>query len=134
MDNVKKLFSVITQSFNQGKYINDCINSINIQRSSVNIEHIVVDAGSIDESRRIIDNYPKIIKIYERDNGPADGLNKGFNKSTGEICGFLNADDYYVEGGLEKIDKIFDDKSIDMVIAGGYIILKNGKKNTLNQK
>jgi glycosyltransferase involved in cell wall biosynthesis len=130
----KRSLSIITLSYNQGKYISECIKSINIQRVGINIEHIVVDAGSTDGSRSIIDQFPEIIKIYETDEGPADGLNKGFKHSTGDICAFLNADDFYIEGGLREIEKIFENKEVDMVIAGGYVLLRNGKKKYIKPK
>lgn len=134
MGNLKKTLSIVTLSFNQGKYIGECIKSLNIQRVGVNIEHIVVDAGSIDGSRAIIDQYPEIIKLYEKDDGPADGLNKGFKLATGEICAFLNADDFYIDGGLKKIANLFENSNIDIVIAGGYVLLSNGKKKYVKPK
>ena len=71
--------SVVTISFNQAKFLRECIDSV-LNQDYHEIEYIVVDPGSTDGSKKIIDSYgDKIIKYYEKDYGPADGLNKGFS-------------------------------------------------------
>lgn len=67
------------------------------------VEYLVVDPGSTDNTQETIrgfrQKYPgRIVHITERDNGPADGLNKAFAMATGELFGYLNADDYYLKG------------------------------------
>ena len=74
----KSLVSVITISYNQEKYIGETIKSVLDQNYS-NVEYIVIDAGSNDRSREIIMQYKDQINkiIFEKDDGPGDGLNKG---------------------------------------------------------
>ena len=59
------------------------------------LEYIIVDPGSTDGSRELISSYgDQIIKVFQTDQGPADGLNQGFARATGDIYGFINSDDY----------------------------------------
>lgn len=111
--------SIVTISFNQGLYLEDCIKSILDQNYS-NLEYIVVDAGSTDQSREIINRYKNSIAnvILEPDNGPADGLNKGFALATGEILGFVNADDMLLPGALDRVAAEFKKKPNAEVIYG----------------
>src|SRR3546814_11032429 len=78
-------FSVVTISYNQAKFLRRAIDSV-LNQSGVDLEYIVVDPGSSDDSRAIIDSYGDRIghRVYEPDQGPADGLNKGFAHATGK--------------------------------------------------
>lgn len=116
------LISVVTISFNQAKFLPAALKSIHSQAGP--IEHIVVDPGSTDESRRIVDAASEdIIKIYESDRGPADGLNKGFARATGEIFYFLNADDVVAPGAFEFARNFFDkNPKVDVLYGAGHII------------
>ena len=89
-------FSIVTISFNQSVFIEKAILSV-IGQDYPDIEYIVVDPGSTDGSRDIIEKYrTKIHKtIFEPDQGPGQGLNRGFAQASGEIYGYINADDYY---------------------------------------
>ena len=117
-------FSIVTISFNQATFLEKAIRSV-IDQDYDNLEYIVVDPGSTDGSREIIERYrDRITKIiYEPDNGPADGLNKGFAQATGNLYGFLNSDDTLLPGTLRKVAKFFDSHSeIDLVSGHTYII------------
>lgn len=96
--------SIVTISYNQGRFLEDCLRSV-LEQDYPDIEYIVIDAGSSDESLAIIDRYAdKITKVIkEPDQGPADGLNKGFACATGDIYGFVNADDVLLPGGVSAI-------------------------------
>lgn len=124
-----KKISIVTISFNQKEFISECINSV-ISQNYLNVEHIVVDAGSTDGSREIISSFgDKVIKIFEADKGPADGLNKGFSKASGDIYYFLNSDDFLLEGALERINKEFtENPDIDIVSGSGFIVNEKGKR------
>tara|TARA_A100000164_G_scaffold359184_1_gene371574 strand:+ start:11493 stop:12284 length:792 start_codon:yes stop_codon:yes gene_type:complete len=119
-----KKISVVTISFNQGKYLLRTMNSI-IDQKYPNLEYIIVDPGSSDNSRDIIlehKNYFDKI-IFEKDSGPADGLNKGFSFATGDIFGYLNSDDILYPNVLEKINLNFcKNNNIDVLSAHGYYI------------
>lgn len=88
--------SLITPNWNGARYLDACLRSVHAQRDAgVNLEHIVVDGGSSDDSLAIIERHRAGIDhlIVERDRGPADAINKGFRLATGELVGWLNADD-----------------------------------------
>jgi len=91
--------SIVTISYNQARFLEQAIRSV-INQDYPDIEYIVVDPGSTDGSRGIIEKYQNRIDkiIFDPDEGPADGLNKGFAHATGDIFGFINADIiYYLE-------------------------------------
>jgi len=115
--------SVVTISFNQAKFLRQCIESV-LRQNYLNIEYIIVDAGSTDGSREIIESYDnRITKIYEKDNGPADGLNKGFAHATGDIFCYLNSDDAFLDDAFKTVYRFFSQKTdIDVVCGHGYII------------
>lgn len=97
-------FSIVTISFNQREFLERTINSV-IGQDGVEIEYIIVDPGSTDGSRDIIERYRPYFAhvILEKDAGPADGLNKGFAVATGEIYGYLNSDDMFEPGALATV-------------------------------
>ena len=113
-------FSIVTISYNQGKYLRECIESV-LNQENVNIEYIVVDPGSVDESKEIINSYKQIKKVFEIDKGPADGLNKGFQLATGDYLVFINADDYFLPGAISKIEKEIKRSGSLFITGKGYI-------------
>lgn len=126
--------SIVTISYNQGEFLEKAILSVINQKNEVDLEYIVVDAGSTDGSREIIKSYENEIDciIFESDEGPADGLNKGFRLATGDIYGYLNADDEFVLGALQEVDEYFNiHPDIDVVSAHGEII--DGHDNFLQK-
>ena len=89
------------------------------------IEYIVVDSGSTDGSREIIEKYRDHIDqiIFEFDEGPGDGLNKGFQLATGDIFGYLNSDDRLRPNAVSRVVQAFKNSPEATVISGhGYII------------
>ena len=95
-------FSIVTPSFNQGRFIRDCIESVRAQ-TETEWEHIVVDAGSTDETLAVLREYPHLKWTSEPDQGQSDGINKGFLRATGDWVMWLNADDYLLPGALRKV-------------------------------
>lgn len=121
--------SIVTISYNQAQFLERAICSI-IDQDYDDLEYIVVDPGSIDGSREIIKQYrTRMAKIiYESDSGPADGLNKGFAYATGEIVGFINADDALLPEALRKISSYFErNPQMDVVCGSGFIVDASGK-------
>ncbi len=95
-------FSVITPSYNQGRFLHDCIGSV-LSQTDVEVEHIVVDACSTDETMGLLKSHPHLIWTSERDEGMSDGINKGFAKATGDWVMWLNCDDFLLPGALAKV-------------------------------
>ncbi len=120
--------TIITVTFNSGKYLEEAINSV-IRQTYNNIEYIIIDGGSNDDTLSIIEKYKKYISYYisEKDNGIYDAMNKGILASTGDIIGFLNSDDTFYDSDVVK--KIFDsfNDNTDCVI--GDIVFVNNKNN-----
>ena len=107
--------SIITVCFNSANTIEQAIQSILCQTYS-DIEHIVVDGGSMDGTLEVIGRYKNSISklVSERDSGIYDAMNKGLNLATGDIVGFLNADDFYADKGtIEQIATAVQDNNTD---------------------
>src|SRR5258708_10911265 len=121
--------AIVTISFNQAKFLRQCIESV-LPQGYAKVEYIVVDPGSTDGSREIIESYgERIIRVFEKDDGPADGLNRGFSKATGALLGFINADDYLLPGALSVVAAHFEDAGLDQFVSGcGYIVQRNGSR------
>ena len=100
--------SIITPSYNQGQYIEETILSV-LNQNYPNLEYIIIDGGSIDNTVEIIKKYEGGITywISEKDNGQAHAINKGFTKATGEILTWLNSDDYYCSNALYNMAHTF---------------------------
>jgi glycosyltransferase involved in cell wall biosynthesis len=94
--------SVVTPSLNCGEYIEDAILSV-ARQNYVLVEHIVQDSLSTDQTREVLRRYPDVRWQWESDGGQSDAINRGFLRSQGDLVGWLNADDYYLPGGLEAI-------------------------------
>jgi len=95
-------FSIITPSFNQGRFLPTCVESV-LSQKDVSFEHLVIDAGSTDETLEVLDNYPHLQWTSEPDDGMSDGINKGFKKAVGDWVMWLNCDDYLLPGALRKV-------------------------------
>lgn len=118
--------SIITPSYNQGRFLEECINSI-LDQKYPNLEYIVVDGGSTDDSVEIIKKYESQISFWisERDNGQSEAINKGFLHATGDIIAWLNSDDLYYENCLWKIADIYNRNvgvidDISFILGNGY--------------
>ena len=100
--------SIVTPSYNQALYLESCIESV-INQKCQDLEYIIVDGGSNDGSRKILQKYRSAFKhlLIEDDDGHADALNKGFNLATGEIMAWLNSDDMYTPWALTCVSEIF---------------------------
>ncbi|MGD0201184.1 MAG: glycosyltransferase family 2 protein [Bryobacteraceae bacterium] len=94
--------SIVTSSYNQGNYIGETIESV-LAQNYPNVEHIVVDGMSTDDTPAVLARYPHLRVIREPDKGHGDAVNKGFRAATGEIYGFLNSDDTLLPGALERV-------------------------------
>ena len=127
----KPLVTVVTPSFNQGKYLEESILSVKNQ-SYDKIEHIIIDSCSHDNTKEILKTYAgtyNVKIVVEPDDGPADALNKGFALSKGDILCWLNSDDYYLHNHVvEDVVSYFGKyKMADAVSGCGYKVDNDGK-------
>ena len=117
---VNPKISIITPSYNQGNFIEECIISVLNQNYS-NFEHIIIDGGSSDNTLIVLRNYPHLIWISEKDRGQSDALNKALMIVKGEIVGWLNTDDYYLPNAFNIIVKSFRENLNSMWLAGNLV-------------
>jgi glycosyltransferase involved in cell wall biosynthesis len=108
MMNTFPKISIITPNYNGATYLEATIRSI-LDQNYPNLEYIIIDGGSIDNSVEIIKRYEKHLAywISEQDNGLYDALNKGFRRSTGDIMGWLNSDDMLYPNSLYSLSELF---------------------------
>jgi GT2 family glycosyltransferase len=108
--------SVVTVSYNQGKFLETCLRSV-IDQGYPNLEYIVIDACSTDESPGILRRYSDYMSrlIIERDNGQSDGLSKGFSLATGSILTWVNSDDALGPNSLRRAALAFLEHDVDIV-------------------
>jgi glycosyltransferase involved in cell wall biosynthesis len=120
--------SIITPSFNQGQFLEASIQSVLAQTYS-NIEHIVVDGASTDDSVEIIKKYQRHFAwwVSEKDQGHADALNKGFAHATGDILAWLNSDDIYLPQTVaEAVAVLQEHPEVGMVYGDADLIDNSG--------
>ncbi|MDV3001970.1 MAG: hypothetical protein N5P05_003576 [Chroococcopsis gigantea SAG 12.99] len=131
MDNLK--ISIITASYNQGQYIEEAINSI-ISQNYPDFEHIIFDNCSTDNTVEILKKYPHIIWKSEPDSGQSDALNKGFKMATGDLIGWLNADDKYLPHCFKTVSEYYKNHSTFDILYGDYRWINEKNEVRQNRK
>ena len=121
--------SIVTPSFNQGSFIEETIRSVLLQ-GYPDLEYIIMDGGSTDESVAIIRKYERWLKFWvsEKDAGQADAIRKGLDRITGSICAYLNSDDIYMPNSFGTVARRFLEKpEPDLVYGNLYRIDPNDR-------
>ena len=131
--------SIVTPSFNQGKYIEQTILSI-LDQNYPNLEYIIIDGGSTDETFEIIKKYENRLTYWvsEKDNGQSDAINKGLKLCTGEIFNWINSDDYLEPNSLFLIAEEFQKKPFSALcgkvnVIDGAVFSHQRKPSYLNE-
>lgn len=125
--------TIVTPSLNQGNFIEQTIKSVISQKGDFEIEYIIIDGGSKDNSLEIIKKYDSLIKskkfkprckkltfkwVSEKDNGQSEAINKGFKMATGDVVNWLCADDLLCDGSIQKVIDFFSHNSTANVVFG----------------
>jgi glycosyltransferase involved in cell wall biosynthesis len=132
MNNSFPKISIITPSFNHGRYIEDAVLSVRDQ-GYPNFEHIIMDNCSSDGTAEILKKYSHLTVISEPDKGQSDALNKGFNKASGDLIGWLNADEFYMPGAFARLVSHVQEKS-NCDLYFGNVIFTGPEANFLRLK
>lgn len=121
--------SIVTPSYNQGRFIKETIDSV-LSQSYGNIEYLVVDGGSTDETLSILKSYGAGLGwISEPDRGQTDAINKGFARSSGEIRAYLNSDDVLLPDAVEKAVRHFNrHPDADLLYGQARLIDERGRE------
>ncbi len=117
MDLLPKI-SIVVPSYNQGKYLEDTLLSI-IKQDYPNLQLIVIDGGSTDQSLAVIQKYEHQINYWvsEKDKGQSHAINKGLLKADGELVSFLNSDDLLTPNALFEVAKLYSKDKKQIITA-----------------
>jgi glycosyltransferase involved in cell wall biosynthesis len=126
----RPLVTVVTPSFNYGRFVGDCLESVRRQ-THPRIEHLFLDGGSTDSTREVVRSFEgryDLRAAFEKDGGPADALNKGFARAAGDVFCWLNADDYWLSDAVVAEAVAALEAGADVVTAGGWYVDEGGRK------
>jgi glycosyltransferase involved in cell wall biosynthesis len=120
--------SIVTPSYNQGEFIEETIRSVLLQ-GYPNLEYIIIDGGSTDNSVEIIQKYEPWISYWvsEPDNGQTDAIQKGFSLSTGVVWNWLNSDDLLEPNALQKIAIAYQTNNSATLYSGELLVFGKGE-------
>lgn len=122
----RPLVSIVTPTFNPGPRLKRCIASVSDQ-SYPTIEHIVVDGGSLDGTVDLLERTPGVRYLSEPDEGQADAINKGFAMASGDLLGWLNADDILTPTAVASVVRAFEkDPEIGWTIGDVVVVTEDG--------
>ena len=134
---MEKLISIVVPIYNVEKYLEKCIKSI-MEQTYENIEIILVDDGSIDNSSQICDYWKekeeRISVIHKKNGGLSSARNSGIDMAKGEYIFFLDSDDYISKYTIEELYKNIEQANAEIAISNRYHVFENGKKKVKFKK
>lgn len=121
------LVTIVTPSFNQGRFIRATIESV-LSQDYPNIEYLIMDGGSTDETAAVVKDYAsRVTFLSEKDRGQSHAINKGFQRANGLVVAWLNSDDLLMPGAVSTAVRVFREKPATGAIYGeGYLIDLDG--------
>jgi glycosyltransferase involved in cell wall biosynthesis len=134
-------FSIVTPSYNQGRYLAATIESVIGQEGDFTIDYVITDGGSKDNSVEIIRDYEQRLAsgtwpvrcrgityrwLSERDGGQSDAIQKGFAMATGDVLAWLNSDDTYAPGALQIAANVLADTNVSVIYGKSHFTDENG--------
>ena len=129
LDDTWPSFSIITPSFDQGRFLPQTLDSI-LGQQYPRLESIVMDGGSSDNTREVLERYGDRLAFWvsQPDRGPADAINQGLARAGGEVVSWLASDDVLAIGAVWEAARLFrDDPDLDMVYANALYIDENNR-------
>src|SRR5258708_10907688 len=119
-------FCIITPVLNRRDLLREAIESLDSQGQS-NVEHIVVDGGSVDGTLEMLGEHPNIVVLQDRRRGLYDAINMGIEHASGDVVGLLNSDDTYPPGALPAVERAFVvNPRVDAVCGAAELFNANG--------
>lgn len=128
------LLSIVTPSYNQGRFIAETIRSV-LEQDYPNLEYIIMDGGSTDDTVDVIRSYEDRFAqanrhfawVSEKDRGQTDAINQGFARATGEILAWINSDDTYLPGAFrEAVLFLEENPDVGMVYGDANLVDEQG--------
>ncbi|MFM7183052.1 MAG: glycosyltransferase family 2 protein [Verrucomicrobiales bacterium] len=120
-------FTIVTPSYNYGRFIRECLESVAAQDGAT-FEHLVMDAGSTDDTASVVAGFSRASFFQEPDKGMSDGINKGFRRAKGEWVMWLNADDRLKPGALAEVKRFAElQNGMDVIFGGWDFIGEDGE-------
>ncbi|PCJ20655.1 MAG: hypothetical protein COB02_03780 [Candidatus Cloacimonadota bacterium] len=129
------LVTIVTPNYNGAKYLEETILSLQKQNYH-NIEHIIIDGKSSDQSLQILQKYQDKIDFFlsEQDQGMYDAINKGFSYANGEIFAYLNSDDLYQSNCIKRVVETYKKLNEDFLVFSNFSIKNETTKKSYHYK
>jgi glycosyltransferase involved in cell wall biosynthesis len=130
---VPQRISIITPSFNQAQFLLAAMESVLSQKVE-GLEYVIMDGGSSDGSAEIIRKHENRLSFWQsqKDGGHSAGLNAGFSRTSGEIMGWLNSDDYYLPGAFALARRLLDPEKAQLLIGNCKTIHEDSDKQSVS--
>jgi glycosyltransferase involved in cell wall biosynthesis len=122
--------SLVTPSFNQARFIGRTIDSVLLQEGPFELDYRVIDGGSTDGTRAILESYGARLRwVSEPDQGQVDAINKGLKTATGDLVGWINSDDLLMPGALARIVAAFEAVPTTVWVHGRCVIIDEADRS-----